>query len=188
MKDIGDYHTINISCPNVGDARSFEYPKLLEPLLKKIQGIRKKEKIFLKISPEIKKEKLDVIIKLAEKYSINGFILCNLKKKRNGLKKDINLKFKGGISGKPMKEKSNDIIKYVFKKTRGKFVIIGCGGVFNGRDAYEKIKNGASLIQLITGMIYEGPSVIKKINEELVELLEKDGFRNIKEAIGKGVR
>ena len=75
----------------------------------------------------------------------------------------------------------------MFKKTKGKFIIIGSGGVFNGEDAYRKIKNGASLVQLITGMVYEGPGIVKKINQELVELLEKDGYKNIKMAIGSNV-
>ena len=75
----------------------------------------------------------------------------------------------------------------MYKKTKGKFVIIGSGGIFNGNAAYEKIKNGASLVQLITGMIYGGPAVISMINKDIVKLLEKDGYKNIKEAIGKNV-
>lgn len=184
MKDIGDYITINISCPNSGDGCSFENDKLLEALLKKIEKVRKKEIIFMKISPDLDKKKLDKIIELAGKYKINGFVISNLSKKRNGLTKDPKLKFPGGVSGKHVAKKANSMIEYVYKKTKGKFVIIGVGGVFNGQDAYDKIKKGASLIQLITGMIYGGPGVIKKINKELVELLEKDGYSNIKEAIG----
>lgn len=185
MKELGDYITINISCPNAGDGRSFEDPVLLGSLLKKINKIRNKKNILLKISPDIDKKNLDKILKLAKKYKINGFVVSNLTKKRENLSKDFNLKYPGGISGKPAKEKSNKLIKYIFKKTKGNFVIVGCGGVFNGADAYEKIKNGASLIQMITGMIFEGPGVISRINKKLVELLKKDGYNNIAEAIGK---
>ena len=187
IRDIGNYITINISCPNVGDGRSFEDCVLLESLLNKIDKIRKKENILLKISPDINKNNLNKIIKLAEKFKINGFVVSNLTKKREGLSNDLNLKYQGGISGKHVKNKSNALIKYIYKKTKGKFVIVGCGGVFNGADAYEKIKYGASLIQMITGMIFEGPGVVSKINRELVELLKKGGYNNIKEAIGVGV-
>ena len=187
MKDIGNYITINISCPNVGDGRSFEDPKLLEALLKKIKNIKRDEKILLKISPDIKIKKLNLILKLSETYNVDGFIISNLTKDRNGLHKDKNLKYPGGVSGSHVSLKSNNLIKYVYKKTKGKFVIIGVGGVFDGKDAYEKIRDGASLVQLITGMIYEGPSIVKKINDELVRLLERDGLKNIKEAIGKNI-
>ena len=187
MREIGDYVTINISCPNVGDGRSFEDSVLLESLLKKINKIRDQKKILLKISPDINIKDLDKILKLAEKYKIEGFVVANLSKNRDGLSNDLNLKYFGGISGKHTREKSNNLIKYIFRKTKGKFVIVGCGGVFNGADAYEKIKNGASLIQMITGMIFEGPGVVKKINQELLELIEKDGYKNIREAIGKNV-
>ncbi len=186
MQNIGDYTTINISCPNVGDGRSFEDPYLLESLLKKINNIRKKRRILLKISPDIDKANLDKIIKLATKFKINGFIVSNLTKKREGLSNDANLKHNGGISGRHVRNKSNELIKYIYNKTKGKFVIVGCGGVFNGQDAYEKIKNGASLIQMITGMIFEGPAVVGRINKELIELIKKDGYKNIREAIGNG--
>jgi len=184
MRDIGNYLTINISCPNAGDGRSFEDPKLLEDLLKKIQKIRKKEIIFIKVSPDLSKKNLDKIIELAGKYQLNGFVISNLSKDRKGLELGDKARFKGGISGKIVKEKSNKMIKYVYEKTKGRFVIIGCGGVFNGRDAYEKIKAGASLIQLITGMIYEGPGVISRINKELVRLMENRGYKNMGEVVG----
>ena len=187
MKELGDYTTINISCPNAGDGKSFEDPVLLESLLKKVNEIRNKKKILLKISPEINRNNLNKIIRLAEKYKIEGFIVSNLTKNRKGLSNNPNLKYPGGVSGKHAREKSNKLIKYIFKRTKGKFIIVGCGGVFSGADAYEKIKYGASLIQMITGMIFEGPGVVSKINGELVELLKKDGYNNIQEAIGSGI-
>ncbi len=184
MKNIGSYTTINISCPNVGDGRSFEDPILLEKLLKKVWG---RKNLFLKISPDLEREKLNKILSLAEKYSVAGFVISNLIKERKGLSKDKNLKFRGGISGKPVNKKSDEMLKYIYKKMGGKFILVGCGGVFNGEDAYRKIKNGASLVQMVTGLIFEGPSIIKKINKELVEFLKKDGYKNISEAIGKNI-
>jgi len=188
LKGLGNYITINISCPNSGDGKSFEDPILLEKLLKKITTIRKKEILFLKISPNLDKKRVDKIIFLVRKYKLNGFVISNLTKDRSKLKEDRKLKYKGGISGSPTRKKSNEMIRYVYEKTKGEFVIVGSGGIFNGTDAYEKIKNGANLVQLITGMIYEGPAVIKKINKELVRLLEGEGYSNISEAVGKGVK
>ncbi len=187
-ENIGNYTTINISCPNVGDGRSFEDCDLLEKLLRRVG--KTSRIIFLKISPDIKISNLNAIIELAIKYKIDGFIISNLSKKRNNLKsskKEIE-KTSGGVSGDPVYEKSNELIRYVYKRTNGKFVIIGCGGIDNAEKTYEKIKDGASLVQLITGMIYKGPFVIKEINKGLVKLLEKDSYKNIKEAIGVNIK
>ena len=96
--------------------------------------------------------------------------------------------FPGGISGTPVKELSTSMIRKVYEKTDGKYAIVGVGGVFTAKDAYEKIQNGASLVQLITGMIYRGPTVMKEINQGLVELLKKDGFKNVSEAVGHNIR
>ena len=187
-KHIGDYITINISCPNSGDGRSFEDPVLLEKLLKKIGKTNKVT--FLKLSPDLPKERLDKIISLGSKYKIAGFVLTNLTHDRSKLKtsREFLENKKGGISGEPVKNKSCDILKYVYKKTKGKFILISVGGIFTAEDAYERIKNGASLVQLITGMIYKGPAVIKHINTGLVRLLERDGYNSITEAIGADVK
>src|SRR3989344_2738146 len=152
VKDFADYVTINVSCPNSGDGRSFEDPKLLEKLLSKIKISKP---VFLKISPDIDNKNLDKIISLSKKYKITGFVVSNLTHDRSLLKTENS--FKGGISGLCLKEKSDSLIKYIYKKTKGKFIIIGVGGIFSAKDAYQKIRNGASLVQLITGMIYEGP-------------------------------
>jgi dihydroorotate dehydrogenase len=185
MKDLADFIVINVSCPNTGDGCSFEDPKLLDKLLKRINN--KDETIFLKVSSGLDKKYMDNIIKVTDKYKITGFIIGNLNKKRKNLKSDKREieKTKGGFSGVPVQKQSNDLIKYTYKKTKGKYTIIGVGGIFSAEDAYDKIKNGASLVQLITGMIYERPGIIKKINKGLVRLLEKDGYNNISEAIGK---
>ena len=107
---------------------------------------------------------MDDIINVSKKHKISGFICTNLTKIRNKKIIDSYIPERGGISGKVVEDLSNELISYVYKKTTGKFVIIGCGGVFSAEDAYKKIKSGASLIQLITGMIFEGPQVISEIN------------------------
>jgi len=183
MSEIGDYATINISCPNAFDGEPFTDPTKLEKLLKKISEIPKKKPIFLKLSPDLKEQEIDVILAVCGNYAIDGFICSNSTKKRVNII-DENLPEKGGISGKPVEELANRQISYIYKKTNGKYIIIGCGGVFDAKDAYKKIKLGASLVQLVSGMIFEGPQLIGEINNGLVHLLKKDGLDNISQAIG----
>ncbi|OGD85408.1 dihydroorotate dehydrogenase (quinone) [Candidatus Curtissbacteria bacterium RBG_13_35_7] len=183
--DIGTYFTINISCPNAYGGQPFTESKRLDKLLAKIDKIATKKPLFLKLSPDLSNNEIDDIIKVGQKHKVDGFICCNLSKMRKNEKiKEKNIPKDGGISGKAIEDLTNDLIAYVYKKTKGKFIIIGLGGVFSCEDAYKKIRLGASLVQLITGMIYEGPQVIGEINRGLVKLLEKDGYSNISEAIG----
>lgn len=186
FKDIGDYFAINISCPNTCGGEPFTNPKYLDKLFERIDEIETNKPIFLKLAPNLSEKNLDEIIEVSRKYKIDGFICTNLSKKRDYSKIiDKNVPSKGGISGKLAEESSNETIKYIYSKTKGEFIIIGCGGIFTAEDAYKKIRLGASLIQLITGMIYEGPQIISEINQGLVKLLKKDGYSNISEAVGK---
>ncbi len=183
--NIGSYFTINISCPNTFGGQPFTNAKKLDKLLNQICKIPTKKLIFLKISPDLNKKNIDAILEVASHHGIHGFICTNLTKKRNNKRIiDDYVPEKGGMSGKVVEDLSNKLIKYVYNKTKGKFIIIGCGGIFSAKDAYKKIRLGASLIQLITGMIFEGPQLISDINLGLIKLLEKDGFNNISEAIG----
>jgi len=184
--EIGAYYTINISCPNTFGGQPFTDAKSLDKLLTKIDKIPTKKPIFIKLSPDLSKKEVDDVLEISKKHRVHGFVCTNLTKNRKNKKiKDENVPDKGGISGKVVEDLSNDLIKYIFDKTKGKYVIIGVGGVSNASDAYKKIKAGASLIQMITGMVFEGPQVISQINQGLVKLLKKDGFRNISEAVGK---
>jgi dihydroorotate dehydrogenase len=187
--DIGSYTTINISCPNAFGGEPFTDPAKLEKLLKETDRIKTKKPVFLKISPDLDKKEIDKIIEVSSKHRVDGFICSNLTKKRDSPKIiDEKVPDKGGISGKVLDELADELIYYVYKKTKGKKIIIASGGVFDAEDAYRKIKLGASLVQVITGMIFEGPQTISQINQGLVKLLEKDGFKNISEAVGKGNR
>ncbi len=180
FKDIGDYYTLNVSCPNAFGGQPFHNPKLCESLLKKVSKLKIKKPIFVKLSPDIKKSDIDKIIALAYKFKISGFVCSNLTKE--------NSKKSGGFSGKIMEEKANALLSYIYKRTRGDFVLIGVGGIFSAQDAYKKIKSGASLVQLLTGMIYEGPNLISDINIGIAKLLKADGYTNISQAIGKDVK
>lgn len=187
--NIGDYCTVNISCPNAYGGQPFTDATSLEKLLSKIDTIRTTKPIFLKISPDLNRDEIDKIIEVSRRHKISGFICANLTKNRNNKKiNDDSVPDKGGLSGKVVEELANELIRYVYNKTHGQYVIIGCGGVFSAEGAYKKIRLGASLIELITGMIYEGPQVISEINRGLAELLARDGFSNISEAVGADYR
>lgn len=183
---IGNYITINISCPNAYGDQPFTDVTKLEALLVKIYSIPKTKPIFIKISPDLAEKEVDDIINLAIKFNIDGFVCTNLTKNRNNKNIiDETVPEKGGLSGKAVGDLSLELIKYVYKKTKGKFVIIGVGGISNAEDAYRKILAGASLLELITGMIFEGPQVISDINLGLTKLLKRDGYKNISEAVGR---
>lgn len=185
---IGDYFTVNISCPNTFGGEPFTTPEKLDRLLSALRQIPNPKPVFIKMPAEISDETLDGLIEVARKHKITGFISTNLAKSRqNEAIKDGVVPVNGGMSGKVVQKLSDKQIEYIYKKCGKEFVIIGCGGVFTALDAYRKIKLGASLIQLITGMVYLGPQVIKEINQGLVDLLKADGFSNISEAVGKGV-
>lgn len=189
MQDIGDYMTINISCPNAFGGQPFTRARDLEKLLAAIGEIRNKKPVFLKLPPDLSRKETDSILEVAAARRIEGFICTNLTKDRenaaiNAKIHDEHVPKLGGISGKPVLDLADAMIRYVHQKTRGRKIIIGCGGVFSAQDAYKKIRLGASLIQLITGMIFEGPQVISEINAGLARLLKEDGFKNISEAVG----
>ena len=183
--NIGDYFTVNISCPNAEGGQTFIAPYKLDYLLDIIDEIETKKPVFIKLSPDISFKEVDEILDIARKHRIDGIITTNLTKKRANEKIiDEDVPSKGGISGKPVQDLSDKLLSYIYKREKDRFVLIGCGGIFSAADAYKKIRLGASLIQMITGMIFEGPQVVSEINRGLVELLKRDGFKNISEAIG----
>ncbi|PIR97332.1 MAG: quinone-dependent dihydroorotate dehydrogenase [Candidatus Doudnabacteria bacterium CG10_big_fil_rev_8_21_14_0_10_41_10] len=189
FSDIGSYFSINISCPNVFGGLPFTDDSKLDKLLGKLDQISTGKPIFIKISPDLSLDQVDKIIDVVKRHRVDGFICSNLTKNRVN-KKIIDNKIPeaGGISGRAVEDLANNLIGHIYRREKDRFVIIGCGGVFRAEDAYKKIKLGASLVQLITGMIYEGPQVISEINMGLVKLLKKDGFTNISQAVGSGVK
>lgn len=183
---IGDYYTINISCPNTFYGEPYTTPESLEKLLYEIKKIKTNKPIFLKMPINMPWVQFDQLLKVIIKYNINGVIIGNLNKDRNSeyITEAFPDSLKGGVSGKPTEKLSNELIFKTYQKYSKRLVIIGVGGIFNAEDAYEKIKFGASILQLITGMIFNGPQLIGQINRELAELIKRDGFKNIQEAIG----
>ena len=186
LEPFADIVTINLSCPNVKNFTGLQKKELLEPILLSIteNNINKKP-IWLKIGIDLNKQELDNIIYLVKKYNVDGIIATNLSKDKSKL--ELKSKHKdnpGGISGRPMFNKSNKTISYLFKNSENKYKIIGVGGIFTAEDAYTKIKAGSNLLQIGTGFIYNGPFTVKNINKGLVSLLKKDNFKHISQAIG----
>ena len=184
--DVGDFYTLNISCPNTFGGEPFTKPEKLSKLLEKVYILKNKKPIFLKMPINLSWEEFDKLLETAINYEVGGVIIGNLNKnfQDETLKDKITENMKGGISGEPTKKLSNELISQTYKKYGDKLVIVGVGGIFSAEDTYEKIKRGASLVQLITGMIYNGPQTIGEINRELVELIKSDGFINIEQAVG----
>lgn len=197
FQDIGAYATVNISCPNAFGGQPFTDECSFDMLMTEIDKIPTTKPVFIKLSPDLNTQQINDIMHVASKHRVQGFICTNLTKDRTNPKvqskiHETTLPEHGGISGKVVEELANEMIRYVYKKTQqeyaGTFTIIGCGGVFTAEDAYTKIRAGASLIQLITGMIFTGPQAIGAINYGLVQLLQRDGFKNITEAVGADLK
>ncbi len=183
-----DYLTINISSPNTENLRNFHNRNELDELLSAIQEEKKKLKskilIALKISPDIDEVDTTDIGELLLKYGIDIAIISNTSDQTRNSLININKLEKGGLSGKPLEEKSNKLINKFYKILNKKVKIIGVGGVDSGRSAYNKIINGANLVQLYTGMVYKGPNIVTDISNELIEILKSEGIKNISEAVG----
>ncbi|MEM6646595.1 MAG: quinone-dependent dihydroorotate dehydrogenase [Bacteroidota bacterium] len=200
LAPLADYIVLNISCPNTTEGKTFEDPEALDTLLATIRAAKKpmakRPPILLKLSPPATTRMVfdsatDAIVDLAQQYGIAGFVATNTASDRDGLTTDAARLVeigRGGLSGAPLAERSTHLVRYLYEKTEGTLPIIGVGGVASAADAYAKIRAGASLVQLYTGMVYEGPGVIKAINEGLLELMERDGFRHIGEAVGADLR
>lgn len=185
MEPFSSYITVNISCPNTTGGQPFIIPENLEQLLTRLDTIPTSRPIFIKLSPDMSHPQLDAILDGARAHRIAGIICTNLTKPRdNPAILDTEIPSKGGISGKATQDLADAMLSYIYQREGERFVIIGCGGIFTAEDAYKKIRSGASLVQLITGMIFEGPQLISEINRGLAVLLERDGFKNIAEAVG----
>ncbi|MCP5382547.1 MAG: quinone-dependent dihydroorotate dehydrogenase [Kordiimonadaceae bacterium] len=186
---LADYFTINISSPNTPGLRALQGKEALDELLSKLKAVRdqagleRNPPLILKIAPDLNDQECADIAEIILKHKMDGLIVSNTTLSRPKLISSFKDEA-GGLSGAPLFELSTEILSKMYKLTSGKIPLIGVGGVSNGEQAYAKIKAGASLIQLYSALVYHGPGLVRKINRELEELLKKDGFRNIAEAIG----
>lgn len=185
LKSYPDMFEINISCPNTYGGEPYNTPQSLDKLLTAIDVLKLKQPIYIKMPSDLSWARFDSLLEVIVRHKVQGVTICNLRKDRTGI--NLEGEIKGGISGKPIQKVSDVLIANTYRKYGEKLVIIGVGGIFNAEDAYRKIKNGASLVAMVTGLIYEGPQVVGDINEGLVKLLKADGYKNISEAIGTAI-
>lgn len=190
--DTFDYYELNISCPNLLNIQNLKEQLAsatgLTKALTRLETLHIKRPVFIKMPLERTLTEIQELIDAARPFLfIKGLIFSNLAKDRTNPafdSEEIQKAGRGNFSGKPLERQSNDMLRYAYKACHERFILIGVGGVFTGEDAYKKILSGASLVQLITGMIFMGPQQIGLINKELTELLKKDGYDTIGQAVG----
>ena len=192
FRSIADYITINISSPNTKNLRDIQNHENLDIFLTSINAEKinlqkihqKNTPIFLKIAPDLEFSQLESIAELTIKNNIDAVIISNTTIDRESSLKSPLKAQTGGLSDAPLFKKSNQILGEFYKLTKGNVKIIGVGGISNGDDAYEKIKNGASLVQIYSAFIYQGFQAVEKIKKELSEMIKRDGCENIWQIIG----
>lgn len=174
-----DYFVVNVSSPNTPGLRDLQDKEPLTKLLSKLQELNHEKPapkpILLKIAPDLSDSQLEDIVEIVGVTKIDGVIATNTTISRDGLsetKDNLQKIGEGGLSGKPLKQRSTEVIRYLNKKTNGRMTIIGAGGISSAEDAIEKLDAGASLIQVYTGMIYEGPALVRKINKAILNHLQ----------------
>ena len=187
--DIADYISINISSPNTENLRNFhdedKFDQLINSIKEEKEKLKSKIPIAVKISPDISGEQTELISKILLKHNVSAIIVSNTTAMNRENLREITKHQKGGLSGKPLEVLSNKLISRFHKLLKNKIQIIGVGGVDSGESAYKKFLAGASFVQLYTGMVFQGPSIVIKIKKELKEILINQGVKNFREIIGK---
>ncbi|MBP2001269.1 dihydroorotate dehydrogenase [Paenibacillus shirakamiensis] len=186
-----DFFVVNISSPNTPDLRNLQHGSELATLLSAVMQeievhnarMGKKKAVLVKIAPDVSDEELTFMVDTIQKSGVSGIIATNTTISREGLTHE-NAKETGGLSGRPLTERSTEIIARIYKQTEGTLPIIGSGGIFDSQDAYDKIRAGASLVEIYTALIYKGPEINRQLHAGLLELLKRDGFSHISEAVG----
>ena len=189
----GDFFTLNVSSPNTPQLRDLQEKNLLRGLLQAIQeknGVfaarlgQRAKPILVKIAPDMEFAQADDVIEVAMAEKISGLIATNatafLRETLTSGSKEP-----GGLSGKPLRSLATSFVRHLYRAVGGKLPIICVGGIFSAEDAYEKIKAGATAVQIYTGFVYEGPAAVKHINQGLIRLIERDGYKSIAEAVGQ---
>ncbi|QRG67032.1 quinone-dependent dihydroorotate dehydrogenase [Brevibacillus choshinensis] len=188
----GHYFVINISSPNTPNLRDLQETESLRVLIRAVRekaaememrGVKKKP-ILLKVAPDMSDEQMHDVVHAAVEEGISGIIATNTTLSREAVEGHPKADEAGGLSGRPLTERSTAWVKQIYQEVGDKVPIVGVGGIFTGEDAYEKIRAGASLVQVYSGMIYQGPGIVKQINKKLLKLMERDGFSHIGEVVG----
>lgn len=192
LKDWGDYFVVNVSSPNTPGLRSLQASDQLAPILQALQQENQGQKpLLVKIAPDLEWDEITAVLELAETYHLAGIIATNTTIQRQGLKTQILPDTgnpiqaeAGGISGAPLRQRSTEVIRFIYQQTQGQLPIIGVGGIFTAEDAWEKLTAGASLLQVYTGWIYEGPWMLRRVLTGLLQKLDERGLSTIADAIG----
>lgn len=182
---------LNISCPNAFAGERFTDPALFTELLRRVAELKPHKQVFVKMPIELTWEHTKTLIDIADASGIvTGLVYGNLKKDRSDvtLKDDLPDSIEGGLSGAPTRQKSTELVFNTYEEYGNRFVIVGVGGILTPKDAYEKIKAGATFVELITGLIMNGPQFIEEVNNGLVDLMKRDGFTHISEVVGAAHR
>ncbi|GGM76064.1 dihydroorotate dehydrogenase [Halarchaeum rubridurum] len=180
VADAGDYFVVNVSSPNTPGLRDLQHSDALREILTELSEAGASP-LLVKFSPDLSRDGIAAGVELAEELDLDGIIAVNTTTEREGLRHPNRVE-EGGLSGAPLRERATSTVRFVAERTD--LPVVGVGGVFTAADAYEKIRAGASVVQLYTGMVYRGPAIATDINRGLLDLLERDGFDSITEAVG----
>ncbi len=188
LRDLADFFVVNVSSPNTPNLRQLQDKAALDEIFAALQSLNGSHKpILVKVAPDLTFEALDEILELVGPRNIAGIVATNTTITRPSTN-DKKLKEiyaeTGGLSGKPLRTRSTEVVRHLFKQTRGKVPIIGVGGIFSAEDAWEKITAGASLVQCYTGLVYEGPGLASKVVAGLQGKIIAKGFKSLREAVG----
>jgi len=183
MGPVADYVTINISSPNTPGLRQLQDESALKDLLSAVQAASSKKPVFLKVAPDLEEKDPERIARAAIDHKIAAIIVSNTTIARPALK-SVHGAEAGGLSGKPLKPLALEVLRRFRRASGGEIPLIGVGGIENADDAWERIRAGASLVQLYSAMVYEGPGIVRRIARGLKDHLKREGFANIAEAVG----
>ncbi|GBG91727.1 hypothetical protein CBR_g53542 [Chara braunii] len=193
LAQYADYLVINVSSPNTPGLRNLQGREQLQALIKRVLDARNDMQwgeetpppVLVKVSPDLTEEDMEDIAAVVIAEHVEGLIVSNTTIKRPKAMEGLpGTQVHAGLSGRPLLERSNEVLRDMYRLTEGKIPIIGCGGISSGEDAYVKIRAGASLVQLCTAFMIEGPPLVPRIKRELAALLERDGFKSVSEAVG----
>ena len=189
-----DYLAINVSCPNTAEGKTFETPDALDALLAavalEVGGLEAAPPVVVKWSPpadEVDVAATDELVEIALGHGVAGFVASNTASDREGLRTgagDLERIGNGGLSGRPLAARATALTRYLFRTTNGEIPIVGVGGIDSAEEAYARVRAGASLVQVYTGLVYEGPGLVGQIHRGLVRLLDRDGLETLSEAVG----
>ena len=188
LRELADFFVVNVSSPNTPNLRKLQDKSALDEILKTLRGVNSEKPLLIKIAPDLTTEAIDDVLDLATAHSLAGIVATNTtitRPETDDAQCEKIYTETGGLSGAPLRQRSTEVIAHIFKHTEGKLPIIGVGGIFTADDAWEKITAGASLVQVYTGLIYNGPSIAGDIVRGLKARMEKEGVRQFADLIGK---